>query len=101
MIYKELSFDDIWTIAQQDDQRKNNFTYEGLKALYEYLDDISGEIGDGTGLAWDWIGICCEYDEWESVEKALEYYDFETLEQLENNTTVIQFGENKIITSQF
>ena len=39
--------------------RPDSFTYNGLKALYAYLEDLSDDIGEEFKL--DVIGICCEF----------------------------------------
>jgi hypothetical protein len=44
-----------------DADRKENFSYEGLKALFEYLEDYEEQTGEEIEL--DVIAICCEYSE--------------------------------------
>ena len=39
--------------------RKENFTYDGLEALYNYLENLEEETGDEIDL--DVIALCCEY----------------------------------------
>lgn len=41
--------------------RPDNFSYDGLGALYEYLSDLAYSIGEPIDV--DVIGICCEYAE--------------------------------------
>lgn len=67
---------------------KNNFTYEGKKALYDHLIDY--EDATDTELELDPIAFCCDYTEYENLEELqAEYENIKTMEQLENNTTVI------------
>lgn len=44
-----------------DADRKENFTYEGLNALFEYLAEYEEQTGEEIEL--DVIAICCEYCE--------------------------------------
>ena len=51
--------------------RKDQFSYEGLGALFEYLEDFAG--GD---YELDAIALCCEYSE-DTVEQIAEAYGLE------------------------
>lgn len=104
----------IKTINFQDfcdsfsDTYKNNFTYEGKKALFEYLESL--EDGTGEQIELDPIALCCEYTEYESAIEACEQYntiltddiDDVTKEQqsilwLQDRTQVIEFDGGIII----
>lgn len=41
--------------------RKDQFSYEALVAIYEYLEDLSEDIGEDIEL--DVIEICCDFSE--------------------------------------
>jgi hypothetical protein len=41
--------------------RPNNFSYEGLSVLFDYLEQYENDTGDEMEL--DVIGICCEWSE--------------------------------------
>ena len=78
----------------QSDQYKNNFSYEGLKALYDYLWDLSEDIGNDIEM--DYIGFSCDYSEYEDFKHFQEdYKDIGNMEDLEQQTTVIKFNNNK------
>ncbi len=47
--------------AFHDYNREDNFSYDALYELFDYLDDLSDQIGEPIEL--DVIGICCEYHE--------------------------------------
>lgn len=80
--------------------RPDNFTYEGLKALYQYLEQLSDDIGQDIEL--DVIALCCEYTEYNDFEELQEdYQDIETIEELEDHTTVIPVGLHGLIIVQF
>lgn len=73
--------------------RPDNFSYEGLHALYDYLDDLSHDIGQP--IEFDPIGLCCDYMEYESFKQLQEDYpDIEDFDQLFDTTTVIGLAES-------
>ena len=78
----------------QSDQYKNNFSYEGLKALYDYLCDLSEDMGNDIEM--DYIGFSCDYSEYEDFKQFQEdYKDIGNMEDLEQQTTVIKFNNNR------
>ena len=67
---------------------KNNFSYEGKKALFEYLENYEEETD--TEIELDPIALCCEYSEYEDLKDLQNNYtDIETMEELEEQTQVI------------
>ena len=70
--------------------RGEQFSYEGLGALYEYLEDLESEI-EGERIELDVIALCCEYTEYENWAEFVKNYGdkVEDLEELMNHTTVI------------
>ena len=79
----------------------DNFTYEGKRALYDYL--IKYEDDTGTELELDPIAFCCKFAEYESLEEIKrDYNSIESIEDLENNTMVIKIkGTGRLIIQQF
>ncbi len=73
--------------------RDNQFSYEGKKALFEYLEQYEEETG--TPVELDVIALCCEYTEYKSLaEFQKDYSDkYESIEDIEDETTVIRMGE--------
>lgn len=47
--------------------RESSYTREGLMMLFEYFEELEGDLGEEVEL--DVIAICCDYDEnhWEDV----------------------------------
>lgn len=80
---------------------KNNFSYEGKKALFDYLEQYEEETGEDVEL--DPIALCCEYTEYDSLEELqADYSEIKDMEELENNTTVIRIEDtNKFIIQQY
>ena len=63
---------------------KNNFSYDGLDAMYDYFDEIEE-------YELDMVGICCNYSEYENLAEIQEQYpDIETVEDLREFTEVIE-----------
>jgi len=54
--------------------RPDNFSYEGLKILFEYLEEY--EMGIGEELELDVIGLCCDFSE-DSFENIADLYGIE------------------------
>lgn len=76
----------------------NNFSYAGLDALFEYLDDLSY---DGvTTIELDVIGLCCEFSE-ASIEDALKETGCDDIGELRDNTTVIEVDCDTIIYAAY
>jgi len=81
--------------------RPDNFSYSGLKALYDYLEDYEDDTGGQIEL--DVIGLCCEYVEYEDLETFQEEYsrEYESIEDIEQATTVIMIDDNSFIIQAF
>lgn len=54
--------------------RKDQFSYEALELIYDYLTELEDSTGEEVEL--DVIAICCEYSE-ESAESIAELYGIE------------------------
>lgn len=74
----------------RSDTYKNNFSYEGLEALYNYLEEYSEDIGENIEL--DIVAFSCDYSEYNSIEEFQEDYgeEYKTIEDIEERTTVIK-----------
>lgn len=76
--------------------RPDNFTYDGLNALYEYFDDYSNDMGEPFEL--DVIAICCDFSEYENFKEIKATYpDIETMDDLDDNTCIIETRSSIII----
>ena len=77
---------------------REDFTREALVALYEYLEDYSRDTDEPVEL--DVIALCCDFTEYETfkeIQKAYSSTKLETMEDLWNNTQVIEFKYGIII----
>ena len=79
--------------------RPDDFSYDALEALYTYLDDLSGDIGEPIAL--DVIAICCGFVEYTTVAEALAAYSLESLEELQDNTMVLELATGGLVIQQF
>jgi len=86
--------------------RTENFSYESLGALFEYLEDMSEDCDVPYEL--DVIGLCCEFSEI-YLEDVSALYDLgeeltneEALEWLQERTTVIETSSvGLVVISEF
>ena len=82
--------------------RKESFSYEGLGALFNYLEECEE---DGCGeIEYDPIGLCCEYTEYENIAEFHENYGetgYETLDKISDHTTVIPLKVDSFIIQDF
>jgi hypothetical protein len=80
-----------------DSIRPNNFSYHGLRALFDYIEQLEYDISEQLEL--DVIAISCDWTEWESLEDYQEQYSAESMEDIEDITTVIYIdGTDSFIT---
>ena len=94
---KTINFDDFCDSFVRMD-RDNNFSYEGKKALFDHLTNCEEEMG--IELELDVISLCSEFAEYASFEDIQkDYHNIETIEDLQDNTFVIEFCKGFIIIS--
>ena len=81
--------------------RPDNFSYEGLNALFDYLETLEQDINEPIEL--DVIALCCDYAEYKDLkELQKDYSDIEDMNDLENNTVVIPIeGTDGFIIQQY
>ena len=89
---------------RSSEQYRRTFSYEGLSALFDYLEEM--EESTGEELEFDPVALCCEYSEYDTFEEFQEEYNGEvlypTLDDLEDYTTVIRVGHTgSFIIQQF
>ena len=77
----------------RSDQYKNNFSYEGLEALYNYLWDLSEDVGENIEM--DYVAFCCEYSEFENLKDFQDQYgdEYKSIDDIREKTTVIEVGQ--------
>ena len=92
----EFQFEDAFKSIRPD-----NFSYEGLKALYDYLEDYEDSTGEQIEL--DVIALCCDYSEYKDLKEFQEDYseDYESIEEIEHATQVIMIDDTSFIIQAF
>lgn len=85
------------------DTYKGNFSYNGKRALFDYLERLEEDTGEDIEL--DIVALCVEYTEYDTaVEAATEYSGFEVNKDLsedENEKAAKQFLENRTTLIEF
>ena len=87
-------FDDFNRAFQ--DCRPNNFSYEGLEVLFNYLTELENDTGEDMEL--DVIALCCDFSE-DSVEDIIRNYsiDCDDIEDDEIDNHIKDYLEYKTI----
>ena len=100
-------FRDEFTLAN----RKDQFSYEGLGILFEYLEQVEDETGEPIEL--DVIALCCDYNEDKWLDVAKNYSidvshcedDDElretVLDDLNDNTAVCGYDDDIVVYACF
>ena len=108
----------------RSDTYKDNFSYEWLKALYNFLIEYEEQTNQET--EFDIVALCCDFIEYDSIKDAFLAYKSEedfnelceqnktddpeiveqvrndsALEYLQENTTVIEIPSGGVIIQNF
>ena len=80
--------------------RPDNFSYEGLQALFTYLEDLEDDTGEEIDL--DVIAICCNYSEYENIAEFNSNYnkEYESYEEIDE-TSVIPINDERFIIQDY
>ena len=70
---KTISQNEFINDFRNSETYKNNFTYEGLEALFNYFEELEDSIG--KQIEFDMVSICCEYTEYENLKEAYSQYE--------------------------
>lgn len=81
-----------------DYNRKDQFSSAGLSALFDYLEEY--EESCGTEIELDVIALCCDYSEI-SIKDIEQETGCKSLEELQDNTTVITVDDETVIYASF
>ena len=116
MITTTVNFDTFYTWLQnKNSSYYHYFSYEGAKALFEYLDDLSDELDDRTDN-YDPVAWCVGFSEYDNLVQAYNQYhgdesdlpaeqqrttNDQILEYFEDNTTVIECDNGHVVIEDF
>tara|TARA_R110002074_G_scaffold40848_1_gene108907 strand:+ start:256 stop:573 length:318 start_codon:yes stop_codon:yes gene_type:complete len=75
--------------------RENQFSHLGKQELFDWLECL--EDDQSKGIELDIVALCCEFSEFESIKEFQQQYgeQYETFEDIEENTLVIPLITNK------
>jgi hypothetical protein len=82
--------------------RIDSFSYQGLKALFSYLEELEEDTGEEFEL--DVIALCCDFTEYENLvefHQAYDEHDYPGLESIAENTIVIEIDSDSFIIQAF
>jgi len=100
MIYETVNVHSFREAFKMMD-RQNQFSYDGLEVLFDYLDDFEPDV------ELDVIAICCDFEEvtFEDMRGTEDLDDDaseeEILEYLESVTTVVGTTDESVIYYQY
>ena len=80
---------------------RENFSYDGLKALFEYLEEFEDSTGEEVEL--DVIALCCEYAEYDSLNEYNDDYGtkYDEIDLIQDDTTLIKIDDERFIIQQY
>ena len=81
--------------------RGEQFSYDGLKALFEYLEEYEEDTGEEIEL--DVIALCCDYMEYDSLNEYNRDYGtkYSEIDTIQDDTTLIKIDDNSFIIQQY
>ena len=97
---KKINFYDFEQ-AFRNHNRFDNFGYDGLKALFDWLTDLEADTGEDIEL--DVIGLCCDFSLYDSLKDFQDDYgeEYGTMADIENKTLVIPVNGDSFIIQHF
>lgn len=116
MIIQTITSETMFIEAFRDMDRMENFSIDGLKALYEFLEDMSQDLGEDYEL--DVVALCCDFnemdwgevkeqygdlisqDEWEDCEDIQDEINT-MLAMLNEETMVVMYDDEKVLFQVF
>jgi len=99
-MYQSISFGDFCDAFRAYD-RNENFTYEGKRILFDYLEEYEDSTGESIEL--DVIALCCEYSE-DSIEDIINNYSIDIEEDAteEEKADIVEeyLSENTVLVGK-
>lgn len=87
--------------AFRNHNRFDNFGYDGLKALFDWITDFESDTGEDFEL--DVIALCCDFSLYDSLEDFQDNYgtEYESISDIEDKTWVIPVNGEAFIVQDF
>lgn len=96
-IYEKYDFGMFYS-RFKDYKRHDQFSVEGLRALFNHLNSVAEDNMDPIEL--DVIALCCDYAE-DTVEYVLNYYELDSIEELRDNTVVFELDNGNVVYANY
>ena len=92
-----ITYNDFIDAFRSSDTYRNNFSYDGLVALFDYFEEFENSTGEEIEL--DVIGIACDFTEYASIAEFRENYgsEYKTWDDVYEVTTVISVDDGAIV----
>ena len=83
------------------DHGRDNFSYDGMKALYDWIEDMDDQCETETEL--DVIALCCEFTEYSDLAEFQADYsnDYDSIDAIQDRTIVIPVSAESFIVQAF
>ena len=94
---KYINLYDFQNWFSNSETYKNNFTYEGQQALFEYLEQWEEETNEV--IDFDPIALCCDFSEYDNLKDYNDQHDttFKNIEELNDETLIIKIENGGFI----
>tara|TARA_R110000822_G_C14993627_1_gene459981 strand:+ start:150 stop:461 length:312 start_codon:yes stop_codon:yes gene_type:complete len=81
----------------QSDNYYNKFSYKGLTALFEYIEELEDDCGEE--IEFDMIALCCDYSEYDDLDDFDRDYSKDgkvyTMDEIREETVVIEIPDTE------
>lgn len=97
---QNITFSDF-VDAFRNHGREDQFSYDGKRALFDWLEEIEEDCGYSSDL--DVIALCCEFTEYEDLNNFQEDYGdkYTSIDVISNDTLVIPISGDGFLVQQF
>ena len=84
-----------------DYDREDNFTTEGLVALYDFIEQL--DEGSGTDTELDVVALCCEFTEYADLAEFQSNHsdEYQSIDDISDQTIVIRVNSDRFIIQDF
>lgn len=100
-----ISQSDFVAAFKSNSERKNQFSYGALCALFAYYEEV--EQSSGEEMELDVVAICCDWTEYDTALEAAQAYGFDkededkALSYLTNQTIVLPLEGGNVVVFNF
>ena len=100
-MYTRVTEDSFRDVFLSSDNYSENFSYDGLTALYNYFEELEADLNES--IEFDYISIAGEYSELTINELRDNYSinkDIDVIKYLQENTIVIEIENSDSVIIQ-